>query len=239
MPAVVAGLHSQLAAIAVAIKHTRPAARLAYVMTDGAALPLALSDLVAALRDRASLDATITCGHAFGGDHEAVSVYSALGRRPSRIADAAIVVHGPGHRRHREPARLQRASRSGRSSTPSTGLGGVPIACAARVVRRPARTPPRRLAPQRDRAHARDACAHGADPVAGVGGDEARRARRSRAICRRDARDRRRPHGRHHRPLRRARPARRVDGTARRPTIPLLFECRGRRGRRRREPDAP
>ena len=46
MPVVAAALHSQLPAVAVAFKRRRPDARLAYVMTDGAALPLALSDLV-------------------------------------------------------------------------------------------------------------------------------------------------------------------------------------------------
>src|SRR5438094_2098744 len=69
MPVVVAGLHSQLAPIATAFKATvsksgRPGARLAYVMTDGAGLPLALSDLVASLRAQALIDATVTCGHA-------------------------------------------------------------------------------------------------------------------------------------------------------------------------------
>jgi hypothetical protein len=49
MPVVAAALHSQVPAVAVAFKDLRPDARLAYVMTDGAALPLALSDLVAEL----------------------------------------------------------------------------------------------------------------------------------------------------------------------------------------------
>ncbi|HWS47871.1 MAG TPA: DUF3866 family protein, partial [Acidimicrobiia bacterium] len=35
MPVVAAALHSQVAAVAVAFKHHRPEARLAYVMTDG------------------------------------------------------------------------------------------------------------------------------------------------------------------------------------------------------------
>src|SRR6478609_5989266 len=70
MPVVVAALHSQLPAVAVAFKDIRPDARLAYVMTDGAALPLALSDLVADLQARDLLDITVTCGHAFGGDLE-------------------------------------------------------------------------------------------------------------------------------------------------------------------------
>src|SRR5438874_3515761 len=66
MPVVAASLHSQVPAVAAAFKDRAPRARLAYVMTDGAGLPLAMSDLVAALRGRDLLDATITCGHAFG-----------------------------------------------------------------------------------------------------------------------------------------------------------------------------
>lgn len=129
MPVVVAALHSQLPAIAVACKHARPGARLAYVMTDGAALPLALSDLVAQLRARDLLDATITCGHAFGGDHEAVSVYSALAvARHIAHADAAIVVMGPGI-----VGTATRLGFSGIEVGPAldaaAGLGGHPIAC--------------------------------------------------------------------------------------------------------------
>src|SRR6476469_6550293 len=56
-------LHSQLPAVAVGVRAVRPDARIVYVMTDGAALPLALSDLVAALRHRGLIDTTITCGH--------------------------------------------------------------------------------------------------------------------------------------------------------------------------------
>jgi hypothetical protein len=66
-------------------------------MTDGAGLPLALSDLVANLCAKGLVDATVTCGHAFGGDYEAVSVYSALAvARHVALADAAVVVMGPG-----------------------------------------------------------------------------------------------------------------------------------------------
>src|SRR3989440_4553522 len=97
MPVVAAALHSQLPAAAVAFKERSPDARLAYVMTDGAGLPLALSDLAFELRNRALIDATITCGHAFGGDFEAVSIFSALAvARHVADADAAIVAMGPG-----------------------------------------------------------------------------------------------------------------------------------------------
>ncbi len=97
MPVVAAGLHSQVAAVAVAFKDAAPGARLVYVMTDGAGLPLALSDLVAALTDRGFLDATVTCGQAFGGDYEAVSIHSALViARHVALADAVVVAMGPG-----------------------------------------------------------------------------------------------------------------------------------------------
>ena len=97
MPVIAAALHSQVPAVAVALKESAPDARLAYVMTDGAGLPLALSDLVAALRDQSLLDATITCGHAFGGDFEAVSIFSALAvARHVAAADVTVVAMGPG-----------------------------------------------------------------------------------------------------------------------------------------------
>jgi 2,4-dienoyl-CoA reductase-like NADH-dependent reductase (Old Yellow Enzyme family) len=97
MPVVAAALHSQLPAAAVAFKDRAPDARLAYVMTDGAGLPLALSDLAYALRERGLVDAAVTCGHAFGGDYEAVSIFSALAvARHAAEADAVVVAMGPG-----------------------------------------------------------------------------------------------------------------------------------------------
>ncbi len=97
MPVVACPLHSQLAGVAVAFKHLAPDARLVYVMTDGASLPLAISELVWKLRERSLVDATITCGQAFGGDHEAVSLHSALAvARHIERADAVVVAMGPG-----------------------------------------------------------------------------------------------------------------------------------------------
>jgi hypothetical protein len=97
LPVVAAALHSQLPAIVLGARSVLPDARIAYVMTDGAALPIALSDLVHALQERELVDATITCGHAFGGDHEAVNVHSALAVAAHVVhADLAAVVMGPG-----------------------------------------------------------------------------------------------------------------------------------------------
>lgn len=97
MPVVVGTLHSQLPGIAVAAKAERPEATIAYVMTDGGALPLVLSDLVWALRDKGLVAATITAGHAFGGDLEAVNTASALQLARNQVgADLTIVAMGPG-----------------------------------------------------------------------------------------------------------------------------------------------
>src|SRR5918995_3777717 len=92
VPVVACSLHSQVAVVAAVVHHLRPAARVAYVMTDGAALPLALSDLARRLRERGVVDITITAGHAFGGDLEAVSMPAALAlARHVAAADIAIV----------------------------------------------------------------------------------------------------------------------------------------------------
>lgn len=97
LPVVVCTLHSQVAVVAAIVRHLRPRARIAYVMTDGAALPLALSDLVHTLRERGVLDVTLTAGHAFGGDLEAVSVPSALAlARHVARADLVVCGMGPG-----------------------------------------------------------------------------------------------------------------------------------------------
>lgn len=91
---VACGLHSQVGVVAVVVKHLAPGVRLAYVMTDTAALPMALSDLVAELRLRGLVDVTVSAGQAFGGDLEAVNVRSALDVAVS--AGAGVVVVGPG-----------------------------------------------------------------------------------------------------------------------------------------------
>ncbi len=98
MPVMVASLHSLIAPAAVVFHHFshRPF-RLAYIMTDGAALPLAFSKLAASLKDQGFIVATITVGHAFGGDLEAVSIYSGLlAARHVAKADACLVAMGPG-----------------------------------------------------------------------------------------------------------------------------------------------
>jgi hypothetical protein len=97
IPVVACGLHSQMAAAALAFHDRAPDARLVYVMTDGAALPIVFSDLVHGLRENGTLAGTVTVGNAFGGDLEAVSVPSGLTLARHRLgADAVIVGMGPG-----------------------------------------------------------------------------------------------------------------------------------------------
>ncbi len=94
---VVCTLHSQMGVVAAAIADRRPGTRVAYLMSDGAALPLALSDLVVDLVDRELIVGTITAGHAFGGDLEAVTVASGLDLARRRLgAEVVIVGMGPG-----------------------------------------------------------------------------------------------------------------------------------------------
>src|SRR5688500_9100211 len=47
VPVLVGSVHSQMGVAAAVIRSLRPDVRISYVMTDGAALPIALSDLVA------------------------------------------------------------------------------------------------------------------------------------------------------------------------------------------------
>jgi hypothetical protein len=96
LPVVVADLHSSLPAVVAGIRCDAPAARIAYVMTDGGALPLWFSRTVAALAEL--LCGTVTVGQAYGGDLEAVTTHSGL-LAAARVlqADVAIVTQGPGN----------------------------------------------------------------------------------------------------------------------------------------------
>lgn len=97
VPVIACFLHSQVAIVAAMIRNARPDARIAYVMTDQASLPFAISDLGYELRQKALLDVVITVGQAFGGDLEAVNTASALGVAvASTHADFIIVGQGPG-----------------------------------------------------------------------------------------------------------------------------------------------
>jgi hypothetical protein len=96
MPVVVADLHSALPAILIGMLATDPDLKVAYVMTDGGALPAGFSRTLDALAP--SLAGVITVGQAFGGDLEAVTVHTGLlAARHVLGADLTIVTQGPGN----------------------------------------------------------------------------------------------------------------------------------------------
>ena len=98
MPVVVADLHSALPAVIAGLRQITPEASVAYVATDGGALPLAFSRTVHGLRESGWLAGSITVGQTFGGDLEAVTVHNGLlAARHVLEADVAIVAQGPGN----------------------------------------------------------------------------------------------------------------------------------------------
>lgn len=129
MPVVVADLHSALPAIVCGIRLNFPHARIAYVMTDGGALPAWFSQTAHTLKEQGSILGTVTCGQAYGGDLESVNVHTALlAVRLVWEADIAIVAQGPGN--------LGTGTRWGFSGTAvgeainaAATLNGKPIAC--------------------------------------------------------------------------------------------------------------
>jgi Protein of unknown function (DUF3866) len=98
MPVVVADLHSALPAVLTGLYRDRPGAKVVYVMTDGAALPLAFSQTVAGLAAHGWLAGSVTVGQSFGGDLEAVTLHSGLlAARHVLRADVTVVTQGPGN----------------------------------------------------------------------------------------------------------------------------------------------
>ncbi|MCI4066988.1 DUF3866 family protein [Micromonospora sp. R77] len=96
MPVVTADLHSALPAVLAGIHADAPDARVAYLLTDGGALPAWFSRTLAGLADR--LAGTVSVGQAFGGDLEASTLHSGLlAARHVLHADIAVVAQGPGN----------------------------------------------------------------------------------------------------------------------------------------------
>ncbi|MFN3652763.1 MAG: DUF3866 family protein [Armatimonadota bacterium] len=98
MPVLAAELHSQAAAAVLAARWAVPGLRVALLQLDTAALPFGFSRLAARLRSDGHLCASVTVGQGFGGDLEAVNVYSGLAAAKA-AADAELVVvsQGPGN----------------------------------------------------------------------------------------------------------------------------------------------
>jgi hypothetical protein len=97
-PAVIFSLHSVLAPLVISFKLMQPQGKIAYIMTDGGALPAAFSHTISALKNAGLIQGVITCGQAFGGDLEAVNIFSALIAAKEIVkADAAVIGMGPGN----------------------------------------------------------------------------------------------------------------------------------------------
>ncbi len=96
MPVLIGSLHSQLpAAVAgiLSVKNVLPA----YIMTDGAALPISFSKTVKLMKEKGYLSGTVTVGHAFGGDLEAINIYTGLiAAKEVLKSKIAIILMGPG-----------------------------------------------------------------------------------------------------------------------------------------------
>ncbi len=86
-------LHSHIGAVAVAVSSPQ----VGYLMTDQAALPLALSDLLAELTSSGLIATTATVGQAFGGQLEAVSVPSGVSALMDSGCSQILLGAGPGH----------------------------------------------------------------------------------------------------------------------------------------------
>ena len=131
MPVVVADLHSSLPAVLTGLRSPdgQDQPRVVYIMTDGGALPLAYSRVVAALSRAGWLSGTITAGQAWGGDIEAVSVHNALlAARHVLHADAAVVIQGPGNLGTETPWGFSGVA-CGDAINAIATLGGRPVAC--------------------------------------------------------------------------------------------------------------
>ncbi|MDD4503559.1 MAG: DUF3866 family protein [Clostridiaceae bacterium] len=97
MPVITGTLHSMVAPTALTLKYIANKKRIVYIMTDGGALPIWISDAVKRLCRNGVLYGTITYGNAFGGDLECINVFTAMiAAKEILKADAVIISMGPG-----------------------------------------------------------------------------------------------------------------------------------------------
>jgi hypothetical protein len=129
LPVVCAELHSMVPVVAAAARAVADDLVVAYVMTDGGALPLAFSRLAAELRAGGLVAGTITAGQAFGGDLEAISLYSALAAaRAVLAADVVVVAQGPGGMGSGTALGFS-GTQVAEAVNAAAALGGRPVAC--------------------------------------------------------------------------------------------------------------
>ena len=97
MPVILASLHSLAVACVIGLRWLKQEARVAFLMDDSASLVAGFGDALGRVEKR-GMATTITVGQAFGGQIEAVNVYSGLlAARHVVGAEVAVVGPGPGH----------------------------------------------------------------------------------------------------------------------------------------------
>ena len=128
-PVVVADLHSALPAVVAGVRaRAGTGVRVAYVMTDGGALPVWFSRNVATLSGAGWLVGTVSVGQAFGGDLEAVTVHTGLlAARLVLGADVVVVAQGPGNLGTGTPWGFSGVA-AGEAVNAVAALGGRPVA---------------------------------------------------------------------------------------------------------------
>lgn len=128
-PVVCCGLHSQVALVAASVRQSDPEARVVYCMTDQAALALPLSQVIGSSVDVGLIDATISCGQAFGGDYEAINLHSGL-LAATHVCGADVIIAGigPGVAGTATPFGHGGVAQ-GEALNAVASLGGVPITC--------------------------------------------------------------------------------------------------------------
>lgn len=97
-PVIIGQLHSMVAPVCAALGELSGGSiNVVYIMTDGACLPAAFSRTAQALRERGLIRSVVSCGHAFGGEVEALSKHSALAAASAALkADVVVVAMGVG-----------------------------------------------------------------------------------------------------------------------------------------------
>ena len=127
LPVVCCELHSQIPAVIAGIRSIKSDRNIVLIQTDGASLPIAFSKLVHDLHQINWMRSTISCGQAFGGDYEAVTLHSALaaGKLVCK-ADVIIVSQGPGSVGTDTPLGFS-GTQQGEALNAVIALGGNPI----------------------------------------------------------------------------------------------------------------
>ncbi len=128
-PVVCCGLHSQIAGVAAALAAGNPSLNVVYVMDDSACLSVGVSKLAGKLTQAGLIRNIVTVGQAFGGDLEAVNIYSGLlAARHVLGADVIITSQGVGNTGTATPFGFSGVSQA-ISLNAAGALGGAPIAC--------------------------------------------------------------------------------------------------------------